>query len=123
MMPTTQSTSVLLITSNGRGIDLCDANRETLHLSANHCCLCATQNTRQCGVTAEEMAQCVMLHQLCFAVVCACMYSLTSMLRRCRAQEQHERLGGHPGIPVPNSLYSLCGCEATVCTVSVDVRQ
>ena len=75
MMPTTQSTSALLITSNGRGTDLCDTNRETLLLSANHCCLFATQNTRQCGVTAEEMA--LMCHAaLTVFHCCLCLYVL-----------------------------------------------
>ena len=30
-----------------------------------------------------------------------------------RAQELHESRGGGPGLPVPNSPYSLCGCKIT----------
>ena len=31
-----------------------------------------------------------------------------------RAQELCESRGGHPGLPVPNSPYGLCGREATL---------
>ena len=31
-----------------------------------------------------------------------------------RAQELCESRGGCPGLPVPNSLYGLCGCKATL---------
>ena len=31
-----------------------------------------------------------------------------------RAQELCESQGGHPGLPVPNSPYSLCGHKATL---------
>ena len=33
---------------------------------------------------------------------------------RNRAQELCERRGGHPGLPVPNSPYGLCGRKATL---------
>ena len=31
-----------------------------------------------------------------------------------RAQELYESRGGHPGLPVPNSPYCLCGRKATL---------
>ena len=31
-----------------------------------------------------------------------------------RAQELCESWGSHPGLPVPNSLYSLCGPKTTL---------
>ena len=33
---------------------------------------------------------------------------------RDRAQELCESRGGHPGLPVPNSPYGLCGRKATL---------
>ena len=37
-----------------------------------------------------------------------------------RAQAVCEGPGGHPGLPVPNSPYGLCGREATLKRTLVD---
>ena len=42
------------------------------------------------------------------------MWTLKHILRRTfRAQELCESRGGRPGLPVPKSLYGLCGRKAT----------
>ena len=33
---------------------------------------------------------------------------------RVRVQELCESQSGHPGLPIPNSSYDLCGCKATL---------
>ena len=39
---------------------------------------------------------------------------LVCMCGQSRVQELCESRGGHPGLPVPNSPYGLCGHKATL---------
>ena len=39
---------------------------------------------------------------------------LDEHLKSSRAQELCESQGGHFGLPVPNSMYHLCACKATL---------
>ena len=59
-----------------------------------------------CTVSADLNQHCTLSLSLCLC--------LSLSLSVFRAQELCESRGGRPGLPVPNSLYGLCGRKATL---------